>query len=313
MRKRTLGTTGLEVSELGLGTWGLSGDAYGRVADVEADGVIERARAFGITLYETADSYGKGAMEKRLGERLENDERAIIVTKWGTSRESEPPRKRFGAAYLRSCCEASLERLRRTRIHVALLHNPSLRALERDETTGTLAALVDEDKLAAWGVSAGSAEVAVAAVKKGARVVSLAYNLFHQSDFKALCETEGVADVGILAHSVLGYGLLTGQWSGFRVFRAPDHRAERWSQDELKRRFRQLDAVRPAIGGSTPTMRSVALRFVLSNSSIASAILGPKNSRQLDQLVREAGEEPYLPPEKLEALKNRLDETGANT
>jgi aryl-alcohol dehydrogenase-like predicted oxidoreductase len=57
----------------------------------------------------------------------------------------------------------------------------------------------------------------------------------------------------------------------------------------------------------------VALRFVLSNPSIGCAILGPKNSRQLDQLVREAGEEPYFPKEKLEALKSRLEETGAST
>ena len=313
MRKRPLGKTGLTVSELGLGTWGLSGEAYGRVVEAEADRVLERARAFGITLIETADSYAKGAMEKRLGERLENDERVIIVTKWGTSRENTPPRKRFDEKYLRECCAASAERLKREKIHVALLHNPSLKALERDETTGTMQALVDEGKLGSWGVSAGSAEVARAAVEKGAKIVSLTYNLFHRGDLDALKEAPGIADVGILAHSVLAYGLLAGHWSGFRIFRAPDHRAERWSQDELKRRFRQLDAVRPALGGNIPTMRAVALRFVLSNESVASAILGPKTGMQLDQLVREAGTAPYISKEKLEALNNRLDETGVES
>lgn len=313
MRKRPLGKTGLKVSELGLGTWGLSGEAYGRVVEAEADRVIERARAFGITLIETADSYGKGAMEKRLGDRLENDDRVVIVTKWGTSRESSPPRKRFDENYLRECCAASAERLKRERIHVALLHNPSLRALERDETTGTLQALVDEGKLVSWGVSAGNAEVALAAVQRGAQVISLTYNLFHRGDWDRVHEAEGIGEVGILAHSVLAYGLLAGHWSGFRIFRAPDHRAERWSQDELKRRFRQLDAVRPALGSGIPTMRAVALRFVLSNESISSAILGPKNSVQLDQLVREAGTAPYISKEKLQALNNRLDETGVES
>ena len=67
MRKRPLGNTGLLVSELGLGTWGLSGDGYGPVAEAEQEGVIERALALGITLFETADSYALGGMEKKLG------------------------------------------------------------------------------------------------------------------------------------------------------------------------------------------------------------------------------------------------------
>ena len=70
MRKRPLGSTGISVSELGLGTWGLSGDGYTAVPEVEQDAVIDRALALGVTLFETADSYGKGAMEKKLGERL---------------------------------------------------------------------------------------------------------------------------------------------------------------------------------------------------------------------------------------------------
>src|SRR5690606_41580866 len=86
MRKRILGKTGLNVSELGLGTWGLSGDGYGPVSSTDQDHLIERARMLGITLFETADCYAQGRMEEKLGDALKDDEQAVVVTKWGTDR-----------------------------------------------------------------------------------------------------------------------------------------------------------------------------------------------------------------------------------
>src|SRR3954463_1216432 len=100
MRKRPLGNTGLSVTELGLGTWGLSGDGYSPVPEADQDAVIDRALALGVRLFDTADSYAKGGMEARLGERLEKHPDAIIVTKVGTDREATPPRKSFAAQFI---------------------------------------------------------------------------------------------------------------------------------------------------------------------------------------------------------------------
>jgi len=314
VRKRTLGRTNLSVSELGLGTWGLSGDGYGHVDDAVRGQMIERARMLGITLFETADCYGKGAMEIKLGELLEKDAEAIIVTKWGTDRSNNVAKKRFDAAYLREACDKSLERLKRTKIAVGLLHNPSLKTVERGEATTTLAELKAEGKLEAWGVSAGDEEVARAAVEVGAEVVSLGYNVFRQKPLDASLDAVKENNAGVLAHSVLNYGQLCGVWSPYRVFRAPDHRAERWTPEELKRRIRQLDAVRPLVSGEIASVRSAAVRFVLNNEQVGCAILGPRTSMQLDQLVREAGlGPPYIPEPKLLALKNRLEDLGIQT
>jgi aryl-alcohol dehydrogenase-like predicted oxidoreductase len=115
VRKRILGRTNLSVSELGLGTWGLSGDGYGHVDDGERTQLIERARMLGITLFETADCYGKGKMEEKLGEVLETDADAVFITKWGTDRSNNVARKRFDPAYLREACDQSLTRLKRPR------------------------------------------------------------------------------------------------------------------------------------------------------------------------------------------------------
>src|SRR5688572_11263836 len=141
MRRRPLGKTGLSVSELALGTWGLCGDGYLPVAESEQDRVVDRALALGITLFETADSYAHGEMERRLGRRVPNDGRARIVTKIGTDLDAAVPRKRFDAVYLRQAIDRCHERLGRDVLDVVLLHTPSLAAVEKGEALELLAEL----------------------------------------------------------------------------------------------------------------------------------------------------------------------------
>lgn len=311
MRRRSLGDTGIEVSELALGTWGLSGDGYGPVSETEQDRVIERARALGVTTFDTADSYALGAMEARLGRLLGSDRSVVLITKVGTDRDAAPPRKRFERAYLRAAFARSQDRLQRSVLDVVLLHNPSLKAIEAGEATGTLEELVHEGQLRAWGVSAGSEEVARAAINRGAPVVQLAYNLFCASDLNKLADLIRARHVGVLARSCLAYGLLCGLWGQDKRFDDGDHRSERWTTDELKQRIRQLSAVRPLVFGQVTSLRAAALRFVLNSDLVSSAVLGPRGTLQLDQLVREAGKEPpYLQETAITALRARLRDTG---
>jgi aryl-alcohol dehydrogenase-like predicted oxidoreductase len=299
------------VSQLSLGTWGLSGDGYGPVSEAVQDEVIHRARAYGITLYETADVYGRGAMERRLGKIFGADPGVTIATKIGTDLSSMPQRKRFDAAYLREACARSSERLARPKIDVLLLHNPAEQTLAQDEVSGALGELKKEGKLGAWGVSAGSASVARAALERGAEVLELAYNCFAMSDLDGLALSAG--KVPVLARSVLAYGLLCGQWSETKIFAAGDHRAERWTHEQLRGRLKQLSALSSILGGEVSSLRAAALRFVLSNPLVSSAVIGPRNRVQLDQLVREAGQGPeYLPPSTLSRLKDQLVRVGAH-
>ncbi len=312
MRRRPLGNTGMSVTELSLGTWGLSGDGYGPVAEAEQDRVIDRARALGIRLFETADSYAHGAMERRLGARLGKDEKVRFVTKVGTDREAPVPRKCFAPEYLKSAVDASRKRLERDVLDVVLLHNPSPAAMERGEATDTLAELQEAGTVRAWGVSAGSVEVAREAIGRGAQVLSLALNVFHGRDLIELRDDIEREEVGLLAHSVLAYGLLCGHWAPGRYFPEGDHRAERWTEEELRRRSRQLDALRPVVGGPVLTLRAGALRWVLEQDVVSSVVIGPRSSVQLDQLVREAGKgPPYLEADKLSGLEARLEQVGA--
>lgn len=312
MRKRPLGKTGLSVSELSLGTWGLCGDGYGPVPETEQDRVIERAAALGVTLFETADSYAHGAMERRLGQLLPDSAKARIVTKVGTDLDQAIPKKCFTVSYLKDALARSRERLKRDVLDVVLLHNPSTVALERGEATAFLAEEKAAKRVRAWGVSAGSEAVAREAIARGAEVVSLPFNALAAKDLRELEEEIEREQVGVLAHSVLAYGLLAGHWGSTKEFSAGDHRSERWTRDELRERLRQLDALRPVVGGNVMTLRAAALRFVLSHEQVSSTVIGPRSTLQLDQLVREAGKgPPYLEKTALTALEARLEEVGA--
>lgn len=307
MRRRALGKTGLEVSELSLGTWGLSGDGYGAVPADQMEGVIDRALQLGVNLFETADVYGDGEMERKLGERAPAD--AIIVTKLGTDLAGVPQRKRFDESYLDSALDASRSRLARNP-DVVLLHNPSAAALRNGEGA-FLATAKAAGRMKAWGVSIGDAEVGNAALDAGAEVIGLTYNAFSSGALNDLTPRLQIEQAGVLAHSVLAYGLLCGHWARDRAFPPGDHRSQRWSPDELRRRISQLDALRSVVGGPVVSLRAAAVRFVLSNDLVSSAVLGPRTTFQLDQLIREAGREaPYLDDERRIKLETRLHDVG---
>ena len=310
MRKRLLGKTGIELSELSLGTWGLSGDGYGSVDEADQDEVIDRALKLGINCFDTADSYAKGEMERRLGRLLEPHADAIVVTKIGTDLSDAQPVKRFEADYLRGAADGSRERLRR-RIDVLLLHNPSTVAFTKHQVADTMNRLVEDGIARAWGVSMGNGEIGRLALERGAQVLELPYNAFHLQDLRGVLVLARVKQAGLIARSALAHGLLCGQWPGSKHFPKGDHRRDRWTPDDLRQRLSQLSALRPAVVGDVTSLRAAALRFVLSEPALSSVVLGPRSALQLDQLVRDAGKEPpYLEDDARTAILNRLANVG---
>jgi aryl-alcohol dehydrogenase-like predicted oxidoreductase len=313
VRKRPLGKTGLKVSELSLGTWGLSGDAYGPVDEAEQERVLDRALDIGLSTIETADAYGAGRMEQLIGRALRRSDREdiVVVTKGGTDRTTSPPRKRFGADYLRASVERSLRRLGREAIDVYLLHNPQADVFATSETVDALLELKQAGKIAHWGLSAGDVAVGRIALRKGAEVVELPYNLMHSADLHRLAGELMVTGAGVLARSTLAHGLLVGHWRKDRDFPSGDHRADRWSKPELERRVEQLSTFRFLMSADVITLRGAAVRFVLSNQMVASAVLGPRSVTQLEELVREVGAGPvYLRDAELARLPHALDAVG---
>ena len=202
MKRRAFGRYGFEVSEVALGTWGLSGDPYGPVREDLRQKVIERAVEHGINLFETADVYGRGNVETDLGHIL-NASETYVVTKLGVCRELTPPAKRFDRETLLEKLDGSEKRLKRDKLDVVLLHCPSRATIERGEACETMRGLVKEGRIAHWGVSAGSAEVASAAISQGAECIEVAYNITHSADLHGIADEVASTETALLARSVL--------------------------------------------------------------------------------------------------------------
>ena len=302
------------VSELSIGTWALAGESYGPVDEGDAEKVIRRAVDMGFTLIDTADAYGGGRMELLIGTILKDHPDLVVVTKAGVDRTTDPTRKTFDPAFLRTSVERSCKRLGVEALPLFLLHHPTPDALYGGEAIETAEALKTEGKIKHWGVAAGDEDVARAAIDKGAEVIELAYNLTHPIDLHRISGDVMVSGCGILARSVLAYGLLTGMWSKDKTFEEGDHRNDRWTRMELEHRVQQLDAIRFLVKGEVHTLRAAAVRFVLANHVVTSAVLGVRTVEQLEQLVRETGGGPrYLPDDDLRQLPRALDRVGIHS
>jgi aryl-alcohol dehydrogenase-like predicted oxidoreductase len=107
---------------------------------------------------------------------------------------------------------------------------------------------------------------------------------------------------------------LAGQFAPGRTFPLGDHRADRWSPAELETRIKQLDALRWLVQGQVHSLRAAAVRYVLANSVVSTAVLGPKNVLQLEQIVRETETAPpYLADDALTRLPKELAQAGVPT
>ena len=217
-------------------------------------------------------------MEQRLGKIVGTDPAVTIVTKIGTDLVGMPKRKRFDAAYLRSACERSGERLGRSKIDVLLLHNPAEQTLAVDEVWGVLAELKAEGKIGAWGVSAGSAAVARGAIARGAQVLELAYNPILRRgprEPRALGGAGGhTGALGARARPALR--TMVGDQGVSR------HRLPRGALDRRTIACppqAPVGAVEHRRRGGRRACAAVALRFVLANPLVSSAVLGPEEPR----------------------------------
>ena len=211
-RFRLGGEDGRVVHRLGFGTMRLTGSgAWGPPADPDAAvAVLRRAADLGVDFYDTADSYGPNVAEELVREALHPYNGLTIATKAGLVRTGPDESQAYGRPeYLRQQCEQSLRTLGVGRIDLFQLHriDPEVPA---DEQFGVLAALVDEGKVAAVGLS----EVGVEQIERAAAVVDIAtvqnrYNLVDRrsDDVLRYCTEQGI---GFIPWAPLDAGALAG-------------------------------------------------------------------------------------------------------
>jgi len=285
MEHRPLGRSGLMVSSIGLGCV-----TFGREIDREASfGVLDHAREQGITLFDTAEAYSGGKSETVVGEWLA-DRRSRDEIVLATKVSGKLTRER-----VLTSAEESLRRLQTDRIDLFQLHNWDA-ATPLDETLSALAALVQQGKVRAIGVSNWSAwhlckALLHAATRGGMRIESVQppFNLVQREiepDLLPLCVDQGI---GITSYSPLGAGFLTGKYRsggtvppGTRFDVIPGHQPIYFTEPG----FRVLEGLRALSRDSGRSMIELSLAWVLGRPGITSMLIGARSSAHVDQAMQ---------------------------
>lgn len=212
----TLGAEGLEVSQIGLGCMGMS-EFYGPADHAESLATMERAVELGVTLFDTADSYGIGDNERLVGEFLAHGHRGrlTISTKFGPVRDPQTRQLvelRADPEYVRQACEASLERLGIDAIDLYYLHVPDPR-VPIELTVGAMASLVKAGKVRYLGLSNVNADqIRAAHAVHPITAVQREWSLFTRDDEKTIVPACVELGIGYVAYSPLSRGLLSGAY-----------------------------------------------------------------------------------------------------
>lgn len=304
MLTRPLGRTGMTVGEIGLGTWSLSGEAYGPVTEVEVADTLRAALDAGVNFIETADCYRFGALERIIGEvlRERGREGVVVSTRIGVERTETAVQKRFEGSYLVKASEAALKRLGGEHLDVVVLHNPTVDTLARGEAWAAMESLKQKGMVRALGVSVSSREQAEAALRLNAEVLVLPYNLMFSSLLHSLSGELSSRGVGVVVRSPLAYGLLADTWHAGRRFTDDDHRAWRWGAHDLGVRLKQREGLRALVGGDVKTLREAALRYVLSNGLVSVACPGARTPEMARANANAVEPLPYLADKVLSAI-----------
>jgi aryl-alcohol dehydrogenase-like predicted oxidoreductase len=311
MRYRPLGHSGLTVSEIGFGTWGLGGTrkgavAYGPTDDAESLRALRRAFERGVTFYDTADLYGFGHSEGLLGQAFAPVRSEVVLATKAGFRDAQT--QDFSPAHLERSLAASLRRLRTDFADVFLLHSPPLDELHGDRPClRWLAELKPRGLARAIGLSVRSPEDGIVALNEcDVDCLEVNFNLADQraraNGLLAMCEDRGV---GVIVRTPLCFGFLTGAYAE-GAFASGDHR-NRWSEAQ---RARWHDAHALFWGDSSVSSPiELALRFCLSYPGVSTTIPGMLTCEHVEENVS-AGEFGPLAGderERIEALYGTQD------
>ena len=271
--------------EIGLGCMGMS-EFYGTADDQQSLATLEAAYAAGVTLFDTADSYGAGHNEELLGRFLRGKRNSVrIATKFGIVREPGRYERRIdnSPAYIRQACEASLRRLGIEHIDLYYVHRLN-RDTALEESIGALGGLVKEGKIGGIGLC----EVSPQTLKQASAIHPIAavqseYSLWTRDPEDGVLDA--VRDVGarFYAYSPLGRGFLTGTFNQGTTFDKSDFRSfnPRFAQGNLTANLRIADALRSLASKIGCSPAQLALAWLLAQGEHIVPIPGTKRTSYL--------------------------------
>jgi aryl-alcohol dehydrogenase-like predicted oxidoreductase len=310
VRQRPLGRTGLEVSEVGYGAWGIGGTMWLGADDDESLQALNRAIDLGLTLIDTALGYGNGHSEELVGQVVRSrSERVVVATKIPPKNMTWPapdgidPDEAFPADWVRSCTERSLRNLGLETIDVQQFHVWSDEWVGRGSWLEGIESLKAEGKIRAFGISNNDHQPwnALKLVRSGdVDTVQVIYNVFDQSPEDELLDACAEHGVGVLARVPFDEGSLTGRIGPDTEFPEGDFRNRYFRDDRLQQVDDRVRAILDDLGIAREELPEVALRYVLSHPAVSSVIPGMRSVRNVERNMAIDG---GLPDEQVSALK----------
>jgi aryl-alcohol dehydrogenase-like predicted oxidoreductase len=315
MEKRSFTRIGRSVGVIGLGAWQLGAD-WGTVTETDAHATLQTAADAGVTFFDTADVYGDGRSEQIIGSFLKDHPGITVATKMGRRVPQDP--SVYNLDNFQAWTDRSRANLGVETLDLVQLHCPPTPVFRTDAVYDALDTLVQEKRIAAYGVSVERVDEALAAIARpGTASVQIILNAFRLKPLERVLPEAAAAGVGIIARVPLASGLLSGRYDQNTKFAADDHRnynrhgeafdvGETFSGVDYATGLEAIRRLRRLVPPGA-TMAQFALRWILDQSGVTVVIPGARNPQQAHDNAAAAELAP-LPPATLDAVRSVYDE-----
>jgi aryl-alcohol dehydrogenase-like predicted oxidoreductase len=290
MKYRTLGRTGIDMSEIGYGAWGIGGSQWTGGDDEEAKRALNLAIDQGLNFIDTALAYGAGHSERLVGDVVRSrSERIYIATKippknrqWPA--RAVPLREVFTYDYIIESTEQSLSNLGVETIDLQQLHVWHDDWAEESEWIEALTALREQGKVKYFGISINDYQPwnALKVLRQGhIDTVQVIYNIFEQAPENELFPLCQELNIGVIARVPFDEGGLTGAIKPDTVFPETDFRSWFFRGDRKERVFNRVERLKLLLGAEAENLAELALRFTLSHDAVSTVIPGMRNTKHV--------------------------------
>lgn len=292
MRYRRLGNTGMEISEIGYGAWGVGGLQWLGGNDAESSAALRRAIELGVNFIDTALAYGEGHSEQLVGQIVrEAPGKVYVATKVPPKNQLWPARPGIGIEevfpydYIIDCTNRSLRNLKTETIDLQQLHVWNPEWIDRDEWRRAFEDLRTSGKVRAVGISINDhqPDSALELIRTGLiDTVQVIYNIFDQSPERNLFPLCQEKNIGVLARVPLDEGALTGTIREDTRYDPTDFRAFYFRDDRKKQVVERVSALEVDLKSVPGSLAEIALRFCLSHAAVSSVIPGMRKVRNVE-------------------------------
>jgi aryl-alcohol dehydrogenase-like predicted oxidoreductase len=289
MKYRTLGRTGISVSEIGFGAWAI-GSHWGEQKESDSIDALHKAIDSGINFIDTAYGYGNGKSEFIIGRVLkERKEDITVATKIPPDTGPWPPtpycddQERFSEDYLRRMVDTCRKNLDVDCIDIIQLHTWTRAWNKNPRPLEIMQKIKDEGKVKFIGISTPEHDqnALIALMKEGyLDTVQVIYNIFDQEPAAELLPVAEEENVGVIVRVAFDEGVLTGKYNADHKFPPDDFRFRYFEGDRLARAVERVERIKLDIEDSDYSMPEVALKFALSPSAVSTVIAGIRNPAQ---------------------------------